>query len=381
VASINKRGNFFRVRVRRAGFPAQCKTFDTPEEARKWADELERDFDSGLNDDYANRKSELTLHAALEKYAKECTPKKSGVKQELRRIRAWQKHKVAPLKLSQLRPVHFRKFIAAREAAGITGSTLISDLAVISNIFDMAKTDWGFGYLENPLDLVRRPKPNGPRERRLTDDEQNVAGKAFAAYPNPWVALTRDWATHTAMRKGEIHKLLERDIDLGRRTVTVRAKIAKNRESRVIGLSKGALQVLARRPAKSDPHAFPVSDSTIARAMKRVRDTTGIGDYEFRDTRREATSRLAERGFSALEMQKVTGHKTLQLLQDYTRLDVKHVLARLDSTELSAPVPTPAIPEPGNCNASLTTNEREELARLRQENHRLWTEKEANSKP
>jgi integrase len=381
VASINKRGDFFRVRVRRSGFPTVCKTFDTVQEAQKWADELERDFDSGLNDDYVNRKSELTLHAALAKYAKECTPKKSGAKQELRRIRAWQKHKVAPLKLSQLRPVHFRKFIAAREAAGITGSTLISDLAVISNIFDMAKTDWGFSYLENPLDLVRRPKPNLARERRLTQDEQKETAKAFAAYPNPWVALTVEWATHTAMRKGEIHKLLERDIDLTRRTVTVRAEIAKNRESRVFGLSKAALDVLARRPAKKDPHAFPVSDSTIARAMDRVRETTGISDYEFRDTRREATSRLAERGFSAPEMQTVTGHKTLQLLQVYTRLDVRHTLARLDATEPSALVPTPANPETGNCNDSLTTNEREELARLRQENHRLWTEKEGNSKP
>jgi integrase len=258
VASINKRGDFFRVRVRRSGFPTVCKTFDTVQEAQKWAAELERDFDSGLNDDYVNRKSELTLHAALAKYAKECTPKKSGAKQELRRIRAWQKHKVAPLKLSQLRPVHFRKFIAAREAAGITGSTLISDLAVISNIFDMAKTDWGFSYLENPLDLVRRPKPNLARERRLTQDEQKETAKAFAAYPNPWVALTVEWATHTAMRKGEIHKLLERDIDLTRRTVTVRAEIAKNRESRVFGLSKGALGCTRAPPGKKGPARIPI---------------------------------------------------------------------------------------------------------------------------
>jgi hypothetical protein len=79
-------------------------------------------------------------------------------------------------------------------------------------------------------------------------------------------------------------------------------------------------------------------------------------------------------------MQKITGHKTLQILQNYTHLNVAHIIGRLDATEPSALAPTPAIPEPENGDASLTTNEREELARLRQENHRLWMDREALSK-
>jgi hypothetical protein len=61
-------------------------------------------------------------------------------------------------------------------------------------------------------------------------------------------------------------------------------------------------------------------------------------------------------------------------LQVYTKLDVKHMLARLDATE-----PMGAVPAASGGD-SLSSCEREELTRLRQENHRLWVEKEEQSK-
>ena len=369
MATITKRGNTFRARVRLAGFKKKSKTFDTRKAAEAWGAEQERECNRGTNDDTdANRATEPTLHEALETYAKDFTIHKAGAKQEMRRIRTWQAHEVARLKLSRLKVAHFREYIKEREAAGISGSTLISDLAIISNVFDAAKKDWGYSYLENPLDLVRRPKPNLARERRLTDEELAAAAAAFSAYPHPWTPFIIEWAQETAMRKGEIRNLLECNIDVGRRTVTVPARIAKTRVSRVIALSKAALDILARRPPKQSPLAFPISDSTIARAMKRVREQTGIKDFEFRDTRREGTSRLAERGFSAPEMQRVTGHKTMQLLQVYTKLDVTHMLTRLDATQPAGTVPSGTGGEP------LTSSEREELTQLRQEKQRLWSE-------
>ena len=140
MATITERGHTFRVRVRLAGFRARSPTFDTRDAAEAWGAEQERECNRGTHDDTdANRRSEPVLHAALAKYAEENTPLKGGAKQELRRIRTWQKHKVAGLKLSRLRAAHFREYIKERTAAGISGSTLISDLAIISNIFDAAK--------------------------------------------------------------------------------------------------------------------------------------------------------------------------------------------------------------------------------------------------
>ena len=46
----------------------------------------------------------------------------------------------------------------------------------------------------------------------------------------------------------------------------------------------------------------------------------GVENLRWHDLRREATSRMFERGLSITEVQSVTGHKTLQMLADYTQL-------------------------------------------------------------
>jgi len=48
MATIEKRGQFRRVKVRRAGLPAQTKTFDNRTHAQQWARSVESDLDKGI---------------------------------------------------------------------------------------------------------------------------------------------------------------------------------------------------------------------------------------------------------------------------------------------------------------------------------------------
>jgi hypothetical protein len=48
MATIEKRGQFWRVKVRRAGLPAQTKTFNNRTHAQQWARSVESDFDKGI---------------------------------------------------------------------------------------------------------------------------------------------------------------------------------------------------------------------------------------------------------------------------------------------------------------------------------------------
>ena len=48
MATIEKRGQFWRVKVRRAGLPAQTKTFDNRMHAQQWARSVESDLDKGI---------------------------------------------------------------------------------------------------------------------------------------------------------------------------------------------------------------------------------------------------------------------------------------------------------------------------------------------
>jgi len=45
VASINRRGNYWRAFVRRKGYPLASSTFDTKAEAESWARRIESEMD------------------------------------------------------------------------------------------------------------------------------------------------------------------------------------------------------------------------------------------------------------------------------------------------------------------------------------------------
>src|SRR5580700_5537080 len=77
MATIEKRGQFWRVKVRRAGLPAQTKTFDNRTHAQQWARSVESDLDKGIVVDRRTAQR-LSLAGVLERYRREVTPTKRG---------------------------------------------------------------------------------------------------------------------------------------------------------------------------------------------------------------------------------------------------------------------------------------------------------------
>jgi hypothetical protein len=62
MATIEKRGQFWRVKIRRAGLPAQTKTFDNRTHAQQWARSVESDLDKGT---VVDRRTAQRLDAGL----------------------------------------------------------------------------------------------------------------------------------------------------------------------------------------------------------------------------------------------------------------------------------------------------------------------------
>jgi len=76
---------------------------------------------------------------------------------------------------------------------------------------------------------------------------------------------------------------------------------------------------------------FPcLTTEAIKRALVRSSDGAGLVDLQFHDLRREAASRLSERGLNPMEVASITGHKTLQMLKRYTHLNAGDLTAKLD---------------------------------------------------
>src|SRR5579883_441358 len=230
MAAIDRRGkNSWRARVRLPGFDQKTRTFDTRAQAEAWADRVERELRGG-RDTVPNVNAEPTLAEALQRYEEEITKEKKGQEQERRRISAWCRRSLASLKLSNLTSQHFIAFRNERIKAGTKRATVRLDLALISHLYTIARTEWGMGYLANPIANVRQPKADKWRDRRLSAQEFERFERALDTCYNRVVPINVRFALETAARKGELLSLTWGDVDLTRRVMILRD--TKNGEDR-----------------------------------------------------------------------------------------------------------------------------------------------------
>ncbi|WP_300635795.1 site-specific integrase [Pseudomonas sp.] len=161
------------------------------------------------------------------------------------------------------------------------------------------------------------PKGSKQRERRRTTAELKVLLKHAGDF-NAELPVIIELAVETAMRRSEL-VMLRKD--------QVRGRVAfledtKNGERRSVPLSKRAVELLDGLPTPIDGGRFfhlkldSVSNYFALAHIVKAK----IKDLRLHDMRREATSRLFERGLSMMEIASITGHKTLSMLKRYTHL-------------------------------------------------------------
>jgi hypothetical protein len=109
MATIEKRGQFWRVKIRRTGLPAQTRTFDNRTQAQQWARGVESEIDKGIVVDrrVAQR---LSLAEILERYRREVTPTKRGAGDENLRLKAMAQRPFARIRMSALTSSHLAAY-------------------------------------------------------------------------------------------------------------------------------------------------------------------------------------------------------------------------------------------------------------------------------
>jgi integrase len=326
VASVRCRGpHKYQARVIRKGYPPLAKTFDTRKAACTWADLTEQQIADGTLSEGPQR-GRLTLAEALVKYAAEITPAKRGAVSEMGRIRLWQKHDLSYRFIDTIRGVDLAQHRDARLAAGKGGNTVRLELALISHLFEVARREWGYESLTNPVKALRKPKLPKGRTRRLNEGEEAALLTACSAGP-PWLTPLVVLAIETAMRRSELVALTWDNVNL--QSCTALLPITKNGESRVIPLSKRATAVLRSLPVVHGHRVFNVGADRVTYVFLVACRNAGIAGLRLHDLRHEATSRLFEKHLTLPEVASITGHKTWQMLRRYTHLRVEALVAKL----------------------------------------------------
>ncbi|WP_019024096.1 MULTISPECIES: integrase [unclassified Thioalkalivibrio] len=327
MATIEKRGKTWRAKIRRRGFPAISRTFDTRSQAQQWARREETRIDRDEWDDPGEART-TTLREALERYLREVTPRKRGARQETLRIQAWMRHPLADRPLSRIRSADLAEYRDARLEDGVSGQTVRNDLIPISHLFNTARREWGMTGLRNPVEDVAKPAPSRARDRRLRPGEEEAL--LAAAPTTEWRALIT-LALETAARRSELLRLTWDRIDTKARVAHLTD--TKNGEDRRVPLSPRALEALQELragPRQIDGRLFDLSLDDHSNRWRALRKRAGIEDVRFHDLRHEGTSRLVECGlFNSAEVAAITGHKTMVMLRRYYHADAALLADRM----------------------------------------------------
>jgi len=290
------------------------------------------------------RKPLPRLNDALDKYLNEVSRLKKSAVQEASIARCWRATFLADRALNSIRHTDLKRlrdeWLQTRKPA-----TIVRRLALLSHLYTVARKEWDYSTLANPVQLVSRPTVDDARDRRLFEriKLRGVSAEQCPRQEIEWIiSATRSielptiltLAVETGMRRAEIVGILRQDVDLPHGVVRLRD--TKNGLSRDVPLTPLAREMLRRwlldRPMRG--RIFTMQPGSVTRAFIRARERAQrqyealckrlnrraqphyFADLRLHDLRHEATSRLAT-VFGSHELAKITGHQDTRMLLRY----------------------------------------------------------------
>lgn len=263
-----------------------------------------------------------TLADVFDRYAREVSPTKSGARWEKIRLLSFSRLPIASMQLPELGPEHIARWRDDR-LKEVSGSTVAREMTLLSHTLEIARREWRW-ISTNPCRDVRKPAEAPHRKQRISPEELQQLLTALKYTPGTTpinltqeVAVTLLLALETAMRSGEVLGLTREHIHL--KQSYVHLPHTKNGSSRNVPLSdkaKELLRLMLKLPERKDGKLFNLQPSTRDALFRRAKIKASLEHINFHDSRREATTRLAE-VFSPLELSKITGHKRLDQLLTY----------------------------------------------------------------
>jgi len=332
-----KRGNSYKVRIRKPDNPTVTKTFSSRNLADKWARKTELAIEEGTYFDQDESRKH-TVDDLVDRYIEEELKRLAESDWRVRKQQLnWWKDSIGKLTLNRVTPAllvehrHKLKTELNGKKKTRSGSTVNRYLAALSAAFGIATTEWQW-MPDNPFSRVRREKEPKGRIRFLSPEERTALLDACKESQSKSLHLVVVLALSTGMRQGEIMSLKWDQINFNGNKITLLE--TKNDEIRVVPLVGLAAQLLkdqSKIRKLKNPYAFPgrlYSHAEFPRAgWDGAIEKAKIENFTFHDCRHSAASELAMNGASLHEIAAVLGHKTLAMVQRYAHLSEQHTMS------------------------------------------------------
>jgi len=329
MASVIKVGDRWRAQVRRKGHAAQCKTFRTKAAAEVWAREIEARIDDRQVSAQAD--SKVLLSAVLQAYRELRDTSRpiadtSNEHYMIRKLSAG----LGDRRAGALTPHDLVGYCTMRKDEGAGPYTCNMEISKLGTAMRYASVALNVSL----PDVVTSSRPllkhlgliggGGRRERRPTEDEYAAVVTWLTQHKGQMFGDIIHFAVATAMRRGEIERLMWADVDEKKRLVLVRDRKDPRRKAgndQWVPLLGEAWAILKRqKQLRDEPRIFPISASTVSKYFTEACEKLGIPDLHFHDLRHDGTSRLFEEGYEIQQVALVTGHRDWRHLKRYTNL-------------------------------------------------------------
>lgn len=250
-------------------------------------------------------------HSAINKAASTHQRSKSTVKQ-LKRF-------FGDFNIAAIHPRDISSYKEKRRKEGASPKSVNNELVLMGHAFNLAMKEWEW-VNSNPVSMVSKERVDNLRERWLTRDEER---RLLNASPR-WLQEIIVFALNTGLRRGEVVKLRWPDINISRRTLTLREQ--KNKCVDTLPLNAATMEILqARSKIKSISSDFvffskagtQMDGDNLYRSFGLARNKAGVTDLRFHDLRHTFATRLVQAGVDIYKVQRLMRHKSPQMTQRY----------------------------------------------------------------
>lgn len=337
MASIYKRKNsdgtwVWRAVVRIKGYPSVCNHFERKQEAEDWAADVERNIRLGQFK-FDQHKNQHTYAELMERYVQDgALEHHSSAKDTLRHLDYWKG------RFGSHALIHLTSELIGKERQLLTETPSINgnlrSMATINRYisslsatltYAVRRLDW---MKENPCLCLMKLKENKGRDRVLTEEEVDLLLTACKASRSSYLYCIVLIAITTGARQGEILKLEWQHVDFANNTAYL--KETKNGRPRSVFLSALIMEELHRLYKRRQIHKPLVFASKTAfgsiciqKVWKKALRQASIHNFVFHGLRHCFATLAASLGASNLQMATAMGHRTLEMLQRYTHLDIQ----------------------------------------------------------
>jgi len=321
----------YQAKCRRKGFPVVSKTFTLLADAKAFVREIERAFDLGELPEGLKPTappSEVgaveftTLADILVSYRDEACPLQKAGDLATMKINLWLAEAFAQTKVADLKAT--LSTWRDRRLKEVKPGTVLREMNLMYAAINRVRNEKG---LDIPDVKIKRPKAPAARTRRLKEGELDRIIESTRRSRSKMLLPAVLLAIETGARASELIALTWEHIDLEGRTAHL--PVTKNGHPRTIPLSSRAVEVLAGLERQGEQVLHGMTSRSLKRAWVACRERAGIEGLRFHDMRREAVSRMLERGLNLVEVSQVSGHRSLAMLQVYARPTAESIAAKL----------------------------------------------------